>query len=266
MSLPEGIKHTIKHYGTSYDLWEALRKRYQNSSRQSVGDRAFDEEVVAVKEEKKKALEQKVEKKAAEVSKCMDGVNERTTEVKVTPEPKTSFSMLESDEVSSHSNMRSDDTRMNVTAAELQTMIDKAVTQAIDRSMVDLSFSLTLDAIRNKSVKTSGEGKRKGKEEISHQSNKKKKGSSEHRKDSEFRKNSSQSNNRPKCSNCRKQHSGKCTIDPRAKLCGICKTKGHKTLDCKELKNATFYNCNEEGHIKTNCPKLIKNPRETKKM
>ncbi|KAJ0794597.1 putative transcription factor interactor and regulator CCHC(Zn) family [Helianthus annuus] len=87
MSLPEGIKHTIKHYGTSYDLWEALRKRYQNSSRQSVGDRALDEEAVAVKEEKKKALEQKVEKKAAEVSKCMNGVNELTTEVKVTPEP-----------------------------------------------------------------------------------------------------------------------------------------------------------------------------------
>ncbi|KAJ0480361.1 putative transcription factor interactor and regulator CCHC(Zn) family [Helianthus annuus] len=87
MSLPEGIKHTIKHYGTSYDLWEALRKRYQNSSRQSVGDRALDEEAVAVKEETKKALEQKVEKKAAEVSKCMDGVNELTTEVKVTPEP-----------------------------------------------------------------------------------------------------------------------------------------------------------------------------------
>ena len=128
------------------------------------------------------------------------------------------------------------------------------------RSAVDLSLSLTLDAIRIKSVKASGERRREREEENSHQTNKKKKGSSEHGKDSEFRKNSSQSDNRPKCNNCKKQHFGKCTIDPRAKLCGICKTKGHKTLDCKGLKNATCYNCNEEGHIKTNCPKLIKKP------
>ncbi|XP_021991820.1 uncharacterized protein LOC110888607 [Helianthus annuus] len=133
------------------------------------------------------------------------------------------------------------------------------------RSVVDLSLSLTLDAIRNKSVKASGKGKREREEENSHRSDKKKKGSFKREKDSEFRKNLSQSNNRPKCSNCRKQHSRKCTIDPRAKLCGICKTKGHKTLDCKELKNTTCYNCNEERHIKTNCPKLIKKPGEARK-
>ncbi|MFS7922931.1 putative transcription factor interactor and regulator CCHC(Zn) family [Helianthus anomalus] len=51
MSLPEGIKHTIKHCGTSYELWEALEKRYQSSSRQSVGGRALDEKANAVKEE-----------------------------------------------------------------------------------------------------------------------------------------------------------------------------------------------------------------------
>ncbi|XP_022021199.1 CCHC-type zinc finger protein CG3800-like [Helianthus annuus] len=113
-------------------------------------------------------------------------------------------------------------------------------------------------------VKASSEGKREREEENSHRSDKKKKGSFKNKKDSEFRKNSSQSNNRPKCSNCRKQHSGKCTIDPRAKLCGICKTKGHKTLDCKELKNAICYNCNEEGHIKTNYSKLIKKHREAR--
>ncbi|XP_035834005.1 uncharacterized protein LOC118482583 [Helianthus annuus] len=133
------------------------------------------------------------------------------------------------------------------------------------RSVVDLSLSLTLDAIRNKSVKTSDEGKRKREEESSHHSDTKKKGNSEHKKGSEFKKNSSQSDNRPKCKNCRKRHSGKCTMDPQAKLCEICKTKGHKTLECRELKNATCYNCKEKGHIKTNCPKLAKKPEEAKK-
>ncbi|KAJ0438424.1 hypothetical protein HanHA300_Chr16g0613881 [Helianthus annuus] len=51
MSLPEGIKHTIKHCGTSYELWKALEKRYQSSSRQRVGGHALDEEADAVKEE-----------------------------------------------------------------------------------------------------------------------------------------------------------------------------------------------------------------------
>ncbi|XP_022024756.1 uncharacterized protein LOC110925097 [Helianthus annuus] len=110
------------------------------------------------------------------------------------------------------------------------------------RSVVDLSLSLTLDAVRNKSVKTSEEGKRKREDESSHRSDKKRKGNFEHKKGCEFRNNSNQSDIRPKCKNCRKCHSGRCTIDPQAKLCGICKTKGHKTLECKELKNATCYN------------------------
>ncbi|KAJ0845817.1 putative retrotransposon gag domain-containing protein [Helianthus annuus] len=69
------------------------------------------------------------------------------------------------------------------------------------RSAADLSLSLTLDAIRNKSIKASGEGKREREEENSQQSNRKKKGSFKSKKDSEFRKNSSQSNDKPKCSN-----------------------------------------------------------------
>ncbi|XP_022014744.1 uncharacterized protein LOC110914246 [Helianthus annuus] len=133
------------------------------------------------------------------------------------------------------------------------------------RFVVDLSLSLTLDAIRNKSVKTSDEGKRKREDESSHRSDKKRKGNYKQKKGSEFQKNSNQSDNRPKCKNCRKRHSGKYTIDPHAKLCGICKTKGHKTLECRELKNATCYNYNEKGHIKTNCPKLAKKPEEAKK-
>ncbi|KAJ0521740.1 hypothetical protein HanIR_Chr10g0474531 [Helianthus annuus] len=82
MSRPEGIKHIFNKYGTSYELWEALEKRYQSSSRQSVGDCASDVEANVVVEEKKS-----VKKKAAEVSKGLNGVNELTTEVKVTSKP-----------------------------------------------------------------------------------------------------------------------------------------------------------------------------------
>ncbi|XP_022040157.1 uncharacterized protein LOC110942694 [Helianthus annuus] len=218
--------------------------------------------------------------------------------------------MAGSDEVNSHPKENNDTTRINITGAELQALIDDAVTRTLDRQYNESSdtHSKTLSVARskppsksheskeddvhnssnqrsvpsrqvvlhheaplktcsykNKSVKASGEGKREREEENSQRSDKKKKGGFKYKKDSEFRKNSSQSNNRPKCSNCRKQHSGKSTIDPRAKLCGICKTEGHKTLDCKELKNATCYNCNEEGHIKTNCPKLVKKHGEARK-
>ncbi|XP_021994492.1 uncharacterized protein LOC110891130 [Helianthus annuus] len=41
--------------------------------------------------------------------------------------------------------------------------------------------------------------------------------------------------------------------------------KGHKTLECKNLKDAVFYGCNEKGHIKTNCPKNAKKHEEAKK-
>ncbi|XP_035830027.1 splicing regulatory glutamine/lysine-rich protein 1-like [Helianthus annuus] len=58
-------------------------KRNVSSSRQSVGGRPLDEEADVVEEEKKKAAE----KKAAKVSKGLNGVNELTTEVKVTSEP-----------------------------------------------------------------------------------------------------------------------------------------------------------------------------------
>ncbi|XP_022033114.1 uncharacterized protein LOC110934240 [Helianthus annuus] len=117
--------------------------------------------------------------------------------------------------------------------------------------MVDLSLSITLDAIRNKSVKTTDEGKRKREEESSHRSDKKKKGNSKHKKNFEFKKNSSQSDKDPNA--------------VTAESVILENTKSHKTLECKELKNATCYNCNEEGHIKTNSPKLAKKPEEAKK-
>ncbi|XP_021975472.1 uncharacterized protein LOC110870595 [Helianthus annuus] len=58
---------------------------------------------------------------------------------------------------------------------------------------------------------------------------------------------------------------GQCTIDSQAKPCGICKKKGHKTLECKNLKDVVCYGCNEKGHIKINCPKNVKKPDEAKK-
>ncbi|XP_035845936.1 uncharacterized protein LOC118492200 [Helianthus annuus] len=135
------------------------------------------------------------------------------------------------------------------------------------RSVVDLSVSLTLDAIRNKSVKTSDEGKRKREDESSRRFDKKKKGNSEHKKSSRFKKDSQQSGEKPKCKTCKKHHFGKCRLDSQSqpKACGICKSKDHKTLECKNMKNATCYGCNEKGHIRTNCPKNPKKPEDAKK-
>ncbi|XP_021979145.1 uncharacterized protein LOC110875256 [Helianthus annuus] len=74
---------------------------------------------------------------------------------------------------------------------------------------------------------------------------------------------------KPKCKTGQKRHFGKCRFEsksqPKPIACGICKSKEHKTLDCKKKKDVTCYNCNEKGHIKTNCPKYTKKPEEGKK-
>ncbi|XP_021971238.1 uncharacterized protein LOC110866396 [Helianthus annuus] len=147
----------------------------------------------------------------------------------------------------------------------------KASTPTTFRSVVDLSLSLTLDAIRNKSAKASEEGKRKQEDESSHRSDKKRKGNSDHRKGSGFKKDNQQSGEKPKCKTCQKHHFGKCRFESKSQSqskpigCGICKSKDHKTLDYKKLKDATCYGCNEKGHIKTNYPKNPKKPEEAKK-
>ncbi|XP_022014395.1 uncharacterized protein LOC110913885 [Helianthus annuus] len=139
------------------------------------------------------------------------------------------------------------------------------------RSVVDLSLSLTLDAVRNRSAKASDEGKRKREDANSHRSDKKRKGNSEHKKGSGFKKDNQQSGEKPKCKTCQKHHFGKCRLESQSqsqtkpKVCGICKSKEHRTLDCKKLKDATCYVCNEKGHIRTNCPKNPKKPEEAKK-
>ncbi|XP_021995494.1 uncharacterized protein LOC110892650 [Helianthus annuus] len=133
----------------------------------------------------------------------------------------------------------------------------KASKPATYRSAVDLSLSLTLDVVRSRAKKTTDEGKRKREEEQSHQSNKKNKGNSGSKK--------GQSGEKPRCKTCNKRHFGKCNKDPQAKPCGICKKKRHKSVECRNIKDATCYGCNEKGHIKTNCPKNAKRPEEAKK-
>ncbi|XP_021974870.1 uncharacterized protein LOC110869983 [Helianthus annuus] len=133
----------------------------------------------------------------------------------------------------------------------------KASKPATYRSAVDLSLSLTLDVVRSRAKKVTDEGKRKREEDKSPQSNKKGKGNSGSKK--------GQSNDRPRRKICHKRHFGKCNQDPQAKPCGICKKKGHKSVECRNIKDATCYGCNEKGHIKTNCPKNAKKPEEAKK-
>ncbi|KAJ0435677.1 hypothetical protein HanIR_Chr17g0895901 [Helianthus annuus] len=86
MSLPLGIKHTFNRYGSSRELWKALEKRYQISSKESTCNQACVVEIEAVKigvvvaeaEKKKKADEETAEKKDVKISK---GLN-------VTPRPR----------------------------------------------------------------------------------------------------------------------------------------------------------------------------------
>ncbi|XP_035830087.1 uncharacterized protein LOC110932931 [Helianthus annuus] len=134
------------------------------------------------------------------------------------------------------------------------------------RSVADLSLSLTLDAVRQRSLRNSDEGKRKRENENSHRSDKKHKGNSDHKKSSGFKKDDQQSGEKPKCKTCKKHHLGKCRYESKSqsqpRASGICKSSEHKTLDCKKIKDATCYNCNENGHIKSNCPKYAKKPEE----
>ncbi|KAJ0536309.1 putative transcription factor interactor and regulator CCHC(Zn) family [Helianthus annuus] len=71
--------------------------------------------------------------------------------------------------------------------------------------------------------------------------------------------NKQKSNQKPKCKTCKKRHYGKCRYEPKSqsqpRACGICKSSEHKTLECQKIGEATCYNCNEKGHIKSNCPR-----------
>ncbi|XP_022030456.1 uncharacterized protein LOC110931367 [Helianthus annuus] len=137
------------------------------------------------------------------------------------------------------------------------------------RSAADLSLSLTLDTARLRSLKNSEEGKRKREDDNSQRSDKKRKGNTDHKKNSGSNKGNQQTDEKPKCKTCQKRHFGKCRFESKSQSkpigCGICKSKEHKTLDCKKIKDATCYNCNVKGYIKTNCPKYAKKSEEGKK-
>ncbi|XP_022004528.1 uncharacterized protein LOC110902099 [Helianthus annuus] len=77
------------------------------------------------------------------------------------------------------------------------------------RSVADLSLSLTLDAVRQRSLRNSDAGKRKREDYISHRSDKKLKGNSDHKKSSGFRRDDQQSGEKPKCKICKKRHLGR---------------------------------------------------------
>ncbi|XP_022019161.1 caldesmon-like [Helianthus annuus] len=82
----------------------------------------------------------------------------------------------------------------------------KASRPATFRSAADLSLSLTLDAVRQRSLRHSDERKRKREDENSRCSDKKHKGNSEHKKSSGFRKDDQQLGEKPKCKVCKKRH------------------------------------------------------------
>ncbi|KAF5801008.1 putative nucleotidyltransferase, Ribonuclease H [Helianthus annuus] len=138
------------------------------------------------------------------------------------------------------------------------------------RSVTDLSLSLTLDAVRLRTLRSKEAEKRKREDDTSRRSGKKHRGNGEGKRGSEAKKDG-QAGDRPNCKICKKPHSGKCRFasnsqsQSKTSSCGLCKSKDHKTVECKKIKDATCYGCNEKGHIKSNCPKYAKKAEETKK-
>ncbi|KAJ0876256.1 putative nucleotidyltransferase, Ribonuclease H [Helianthus annuus] len=135
------------------------------------------------------------------------------------------------------------------------------------RSVTDLSLSLTQDAARQRALRNIESDKRKREDDNSRRSSKKHRGNHDGKKGSKARRNEHRSGDKPKCKTCQKHHFGRCRFEQKSqsKMCGICKSSEHRTLECKKLKDATCFSCNEKGHIKTNSPKNAKKTEDGKK-
>ncbi|XP_035843846.1 uncharacterized protein LOC110931179 [Helianthus annuus] len=122
---------------------------------------------------------------------------------------------------------------------------------------------------RQRSLRNTDAEKGKREDDNSRRSEKKHKGNNDHKKVSGSKKEGQQMGDKPKCKICKKHYFGKCIYESKSqsqpRACGICKSSEHKTLDCKKIKDATCYNCNKKGHIKSNCPKFAKKAEEGKK-
>ncbi|XP_022013924.1 uncharacterized protein LOC110913398 [Helianthus annuus] len=130
-------------------------------------------------------------------------------------------------------------------APEIKGMV-KSSKPATYRSAVDLALSLTEYEIRAWASKAEEDHKRKHDNTLSKDFKKGKTGSNYNQ--------SKLNEAKPKCKTCGKRHFGKC-LREQNKGCGICKVLDHKSHECKELKDATCYECGKKGHIKTRCPK-----------
>ena len=149
---------------------------------------------------------------------------------------------------------------LRISEGVLQTMIDAAVGKAVKKAMKKFKEP---QATRSKFYL--GPHFLTHKEDLVHASNAKdelKRKREENNSQSSMKKNKQKSNQKPVCKTCKKRHFGKCRFEPKSRsqprVCGICKSGEHKTLDCKDMENAVCFGCNEKGHIKTTCPKSVK--------
>ncbi|KAD5802861.1 hypothetical protein E3N88_14221 [Mikania micrantha] len=125
--------------------------------------------------------------------------------------------------------------------SEIRDMVKAAMPQTID-SAVELAGLLTDGMVRTQEEKKSLETIQKV-----NQSSKKHVG--------KFERKEGGSGVIPRCKMCGKNHLGKCL---RPKICSHCKLTGHTVDECRKKKMVTCFNCNEQGHYRTECPKLIK--------
>ena len=149
---------------------------------------------------------------------------------------------------------------LRISTGVLQTMIDAAVGKAVKKAMKKFKEP---QATRSKFYL--GPHFLTHKEDLVHASNAKdelKRKREENNSQSSMKKIKQKSNQKPVCKTCKKCHYGKCRFEPKSRsqprVCGICKSGEHKTLDCKDMENAVCFGCNEKGHIKTTCPKYVK--------